>query len=133
VRHYAEDFPSALAPGVRLRPAPAAAAQGPEGRGRKVVLITGGGTGIGRAVALRLARGGWQGDAAVVLVLTGRRAAPLEECAQAARGAGAAEVLAWPADLTRTSPLYLPCISPISPLYLPHISPIWRCSRGPRT
>ena len=37
----------------------------------------------------------------MVLVLTGRRAAPLEECAQAARGAGAAEVLAWPADLTR--------------------------------
>ena len=69
-----------------------------------MVLITGGGTGIGRAVALRLAQGGWQGDgdaAVVVLVLTGRRAAPLEETAEVARAAGAAEVLAWPADLTR--------------------------------
>ena len=127
-----------------------------------------------------------------MLVLTGRRAAPLEECAQAARGAGAAEVLAWPADLTReaevsallgaiearygrldllfnnagtnvpptpfgemglkewrhvvdinltaafhvaqqadispTSPPYLPYTCPISALYLPYISPSHRPS-----
>ena len=44
---------------------------------------------------------------------------PLEECAEAARRAGAAEVLAWPADLTRISPPYLTYISPRSPLYLP--------------
>ena len=99
VRQYAEDFPSALAPAVQLAPpaSPAAAAAGDQ----SVVLVTGGGTGIGRAVALRLAQGGWQGAArGVVLVLTGRRAAPLEEAAAAARAAGAAEVLAWPCDLT---------------------------------
>ena len=73
------------------------------------------GTGIGRAVALRLAQGGWQGDAAVVLVLTGRRAAPLEEAAEAARAAGAAEVLAWPADLTREAEVRFSLLDPATP------------------
>lgn len=38
-------------------------------------IVTGGGTGIGRAVALQLAREGWD------VVVTGRRAAPLDETA----------------------------------------------------
>ncbi|WP_405217805.1 SDR family NAD(P)-dependent oxidoreductase [Agrococcus sp. Ld7] len=38
-------------------------------------IVTGGGTGIGRAVALRLVREGWD------VVVTGRRAQPLEETA----------------------------------------------------
>lgn len=40
-----------------------------------VALVTGAGTGIGRAVALALARAGW------AVVLTGRREAPLKETA----------------------------------------------------
>ena len=108
VRQYADDFPDAIAPSIALRPpaaAAASAASGLEGA-QSVALVTGGGTGIGRAVALRLARG-WvakpDGAAAapkVVLVLTGRRVGPLEETAEAARAAGAAEVIVIAADLT---------------------------------
>jgi NAD(P)-dependent dehydrogenase (short-subunit alcohol dehydrogenase family) len=67
-------------------PAEAAAAQG---KSLSVALITGGGTGIGRAVALRLAAGGWQREAGaqVAIVLTGRRAEVLEETAQEIRKA----------------------------------------------
>src|SRR5688572_10589093 len=39
----------------------------------KVVIITGGGTGVGRAVALECARQGW------TAVIVGRRAEPLDE------------------------------------------------------
>jgi NAD(P)-dependent dehydrogenase (short-subunit alcohol dehydrogenase family) len=48
----------------------------------KVALITGAGTGIGRAVALALAADGFH------VTLTGRRPAPLEETAAAARAKG---------------------------------------------
>ena len=117
VRQYCDDFPDAIAPGIALRPAAssssasaaaaaaAAAAAGHAGA-RSVALVTGGGTGIGRAVALRLARGwvakpdGAAAAPAVVLVLTGRRVGPLEEAAEAARAAGAAEVIVVAADLT---------------------------------
>ena len=66
-----------------------AAAQSTEGKSLSVALITGGGTGIGRAVALRLAAGGWQREAGaqVAIVLTGRRAEVLEETAQEIRKA----------------------------------------------
>ena len=69
-----------------------------------VVLITGGGSGIGRAVALRLASGGWQpAGTDVALVLTGRRIEALQETAelvQEAVGSGV-QTLVWPADLTK--------------------------------
>ena len=70
-----------------------------------VVLVTGGGTGIGKAVALRLAAGGWQqqSDSPVAVVLTGRRTAPLEETADEIRAAhgDSVSVLVCPADLTQ--------------------------------
>ena len=47
-----------------------------------VGIITGAGTGIGRATAIGLARRGWR------CVLIGRRRAPLEEVAQEVKGAG---------------------------------------------
>jgi NAD(P)-dependent dehydrogenase (short-subunit alcohol dehydrogenase family) len=59
----------------------------------KVAVITGAGTGIGRAVALALAREGY------ATVLAGRRAETLQEVAdQVAAGGGAA--LATPTDVT---------------------------------
>jgi NAD(P)-dependent dehydrogenase (short-subunit alcohol dehydrogenase family) len=48
----------------------------------KSAIVTGAGSGIGRAVAVRLARDGW------ALALAGRRADSLEETAAAARAAG---------------------------------------------
>src|SRR5687768_2457651 len=46
----------------------------------KVVVITGGGTGVGRAVALECARQGW------TAVIIGRRAEPLDEAVEHAHG-----------------------------------------------
>ena len=48
--------------------------------GERVALITGAGTGVGRAVAIALIGAGY------ALVLAGRRRAPLEETAQEAQG-----------------------------------------------
>ena len=109
VRAYVEDFPSALANGVKVPPAalvPSTPAEAAAARGKSlsVALITGGGTGIGRAVALRLAAGGWQREAGaqVAIVLTGRRADVLEETAQEIRKAHGegVHVLVHAADLT---------------------------------
>jgi len=58
-----------------------------------VTLITGAGSGIGRAAAVRLARRGHR------LVLAARRRGPLDETADAARRAGSPEVLVRTADL----------------------------------
>eukprot|EP00588_Corethron_pennatum_P007089 CAMPEP_0194295244 /NCGR_PEP_ID=MMETSP0169-20130528/52967_1 /TAXON_ID=218684 /ORGANISM="Corethron pennatum, Strain L29A3" /LENGTH=635 /DNA_ID=CAMNT_0039044367 /DNA_START=19 /DNA_END=1926 /DNA_ORIENTATION=+ len=72
VREYAADFPSALHAEIKIvprketRPVRAAVTE-------RVAVITGGGSGIGRAVALRLAEGGFS------LVLAGRRRTALEE------------------------------------------------------
>lgn len=68
-----------------------------------VVLVTGGGTGIGKAVALRLARGGWQAEGeAVAVCLTGRRREVLEETEAEIRAehGDAVSCLVHPADLT---------------------------------
>ena len=55
--------------------------------------ITGGGTGIGRALALHMAREGWQ------VAISGRREEPLRETQQlAAGGTGSVEI--FPADVT---------------------------------
>ncbi|GAA0700780.1 SDR family oxidoreductase [Kitasatospora atroaurantiaca] len=60
---------------------------------QQVAVVTGAGTGVGRAVALELAAAGWQ------LVLAGRRAEPLQETASLAGGAaGGAAVV--PTDVT---------------------------------
>ena len=56
----------------------------------KVVLVTGAGSGIGRAVAVRLAAAGYQ------VAIAGRRREPLEETAAAAGG----QVLVIPTDVT---------------------------------
>ncbi|MFN0113557.1 MAG: SDR family oxidoreductase [Paracoccaceae bacterium] len=67
---------------------------------RKVVWITGAGSGIGRAAAILLARDGHH------LVLTGRRPDALEEtAAQARRSAPTAEIAVMPADFTKAPAL----------------------------
>jgi citronellol/citronellal dehydrogenase len=58
----------------------------------KVALVTGGGTGMGRATAIEIARCGAR------VVLLGRRVAPLEDCAGEIREIGA-EALAISADI----------------------------------
>ncbi|MGE5625045.1 MAG: SDR family NAD(P)-dependent oxidoreductase [Bacillota bacterium] len=57
---------------------------------RGLAWITGGGTGIGRALALRLASHGWS------VVVSGRRREPLEETAAQAPG----RIHTWPLDVT---------------------------------
>lgn len=58
----------------------------------KIALVTGGGTGIGKAIARALAGAGWQ------VVITGRRQNVLDETAAAISGTGPA-VVAVPADI----------------------------------
>ncbi|WP_328335115.1 MULTISPECIES: SDR family oxidoreductase [unclassified Streptomyces] len=73
-------------------PLPAATVLRPDVHAGKVALITGGGTGIGRATALDLAAGGAD------IVLCGRRPEPLEETRKAVEATGAT-CLAVPADI----------------------------------
>jgi 3-oxoacyl-[acyl-carrier protein] reductase len=61
---------------------------------QKVAIVTGGGTGIGRAVALAL------GAAQVKVVICGRRAAPLEQVVKNIQAIGS-ESLAVQADISR--------------------------------
>ncbi len=60
--------------------------------GKKIALVTGAGSGIGRSVALALAGAGWS------VAVTGRRTGPLEETAQAA--GPDADLLCVPADVS---------------------------------
>jgi len=65
----------------------------------KVVVLTGASEGIWEQIALRLAREG------VHLALLARNQTRLEEVAEAARAAGAAEVKVYPTDLSETEAL----------------------------
>ncbi|MDH5207560.1 MAG: SDR family oxidoreductase [Burkholderiaceae bacterium] len=60
----------------------------------RVAIVTGAGSGIGRAVALAFLRAGWR------VALTGRRRDALEETAQSA-GEHAGRALVLPSDVTR--------------------------------
>lgn len=77
IREYIEDFPEAIVKGLKFKHQeeesttstvpPTSATEQP------VAVITGAGSGIGQAVAIRLAQGGWN------IVLAGRRLSTLEE------------------------------------------------------
>jgi NAD(P)-dependent dehydrogenase (short-subunit alcohol dehydrogenase family) len=60
----------------------------------KVAIVTGGGSGIGRASALALARNGWS------VVVAGRRREPLEETARLANGGGETQVVPVVTDVS---------------------------------
>ncbi|WP_406395835.1 SDR family oxidoreductase [Streptomyces sp. NBC_00887] len=59
---------------------------------QRIAVVTGAGSGIGRAVALTLEEAGW------TVILAGRREEPLEETAAAARGRG--DTVCVPTDVT---------------------------------
>ena len=65
---------------------------------RKTAVVTGGGSGVGRAVALLLAREGW------LVAIVGRRQSALDETVKLA-GALSSSILACPADITDPEPV----------------------------
>jgi len=136
VRSYVETFPDAMADGIQIVPrgdrnttgactedkrtdaegsakttslsCPPSSSSSGASTNNIVACLTGAGTGIGRAVAVRLAQGGWglreeEGPSAnnprVCLVLIGRRREPLQETAALAEKYGAICQVA-PCDVT---------------------------------
>ena len=120
IREYCEDFKDALADGVMTAEKTVAEETLVQKDANIVVaLITGGGSGIGRAVAVRLSKGGWGGvdgrgsgsdgkAMRVGIVLAGRRIPPLDEskkmCEEVANESGVdISVLTVPTDVTKES------------------------------
>mmetsp|Transcript_40627 Transcript_40627/g.85327 ORF Transcript_40627/g.85327 Transcript_40627/m.85327 type:complete len:656 (-) Transcript_40627:135-2102(-) len=116
ILEYCEDFKSALAEGIILQTKKEAMSTIQPNVNRVVAIITGGGSGIGRAVAVRLAKGGWGGvdgrgnDAdgkvlRVSLVLAGRRSAPLKTTQEMCKDTSNIEldILTIPTDVTKES------------------------------
>lgn len=63
------------------------------GSAGRVALVTGGGTGVGKAIALALGQNGWS------VIISGRRLNVLEEAAAEMRGQGAADVACAACDV----------------------------------
>lgn len=95
VRDYIADFPEAVKQGIRIVPSLDAAAFKPTlFQNTRVAVVTGGGSGIGRAVAQRLSKGGW------VVVLAGRRLEKLQETASLLSSSSALPCLCVPTDVS---------------------------------